>query len=215
MELAKFIDHTLLRPDCTKEDIARICQEAIEHQFAAVCVPPYYVKNAANILSEHRIKVATVVGFPMGYSAISAKVEEIKRAMNEGVDELDIVVNLNAVKNGDWAHVRNEVDSITRAVHLKGKIIKVIMETGLLEKDEIIRLCNICTDISVDFVKTSTGFSGDGASVEIIELLRSQLSDSIKIKASGGIRTAQQANELIVAGANRLGTSSGIAILAV
>ncbi len=213
MELGQFIDHTLLRPDCTRRDIENMCSEAIKHQFKAVCVPPYYVKDAADVLAESMVRLATVIGFPMGYSATPAKVEEIKRALNEGADELDVVANISALKNGDWAHVRNDIDSVTRAVHLKGKEIKIIIEAGLLEPEEVKKICGICANLEVDFVKTSTGINGKGASPEMVATMRSYLPRSVKIKASGGIRTKSQALQLLQSGANRLGCSSSIAII--
>jgi deoxyribose-phosphate aldolase len=209
MDLANVIDHTVLNPDSTAEDIRQLCKEAIKHNFVAVCVPPYFTKLAADLLKDTPIKVSTVVGFPMGYAATVAKVEEIKRALNEGATELDVVINIAAAKTGDWSHVRNDIDSMTRSVHLKGKVIKVILECGLMTDEELIRLCEICTDLGVDFVKTSTGFNGSGASVAHVQLLRKHLPKTIKIKASGGIKTPEFARELLEAGAARLGTSSG------
>ena len=213
MNLVSFIEHTLLKADCTKEDVLRICEEARQFNFCAVCVPPYLVKYAKQALKDSLIKVVTVIGFPMGYSAIAAKVEEIKRALNDGADELDVVVNIIAVKNKEWSHVKSDIDSTTRAVHLKGKTVKVIFETGLLSNEEIKKLCEICTEIEVDYVKTSTGYNGSGASPETISLLKQNLSKKIKIKASGGIRTKEAAIKLIEAGANRLGCSASIAIV--
>ncbi len=163
MELASFIEHTLLSADCTSEDVERICKEAMKFRFSAVCIPPYYVKDAVKFLSDSSVKVCTVIGFPLGYAAIAAKVEEIKRALNDEVDEIDVVVNISAVKNGDWGHVKSEIDSLTRAVHLKGKVIKLIFETALLSDEEIRKLCKICEEVELDFVKTSTGFQKAGA----------------------------------------------------
>ena len=211
MDLAAYIDHTILIPNCTANDIKRVCEEAIEYGFFAVCIPPYYVRQAARLLEETPVKIVTVVGFPMGYAAIPAKVEEIKRAIDEGADEIDIVINITAVKNGDWAHVRNDIDGVTMAVHLKGKKVKVIFETALLEDIEILKLCNICKEVGVDFVKTSTGYQG-GATVEQVKMLRANLPETIKLKASGGIRTTETARQMIAAGADRIGTSSGVSI---
>ncbi|MBR9921429.1 MAG: deoxyribose-phosphate aldolase [Bacteroidetes bacterium] len=213
MNIAQYIDHTVLKPDTTLADIRKVCVEAVEHKFCAVCVPPYFAKAAVDILEDMPVKVATVVGFPLGYSATVAKVEEIKRALNEGVDEIDVVINISAVKNGDWNHVRNDIDSMTRSTHLRGKAIKVILETAMMTEEEIIKLCEICNEIETDYVKTSTGFNAAGASVEHVELLRKHLKPAIKIKASGGIRSAEFAKELIEAGANRLGSSSGVKIV--
>ncbi len=213
MNFASVIDHTILKPDCSIDDIKRICSEAITHQFATVCVPPYFIKDASRMLDGENVKVSTVIGFPFGYSATAAKVEEIKRAINDDIDELDVVINIAAVKSGHWNHVKNDIDSITIAAHLKGKVIKVIFETSLLTKDEIKKLCTICNEKGVDFVKTSTGFSGGGATEEMVRFLKENLSPKIKIKASGGIKTKKQAEALIKAGANRLGTSSGLAFV--
>ncbi len=210
MDLARFIDHTLLKQDCVADEIKRLCEDAIQYGFAAVCVPPYYVKDVSHILEKHPSKVATVIGFPMGYAATPAKVEEIKRAIDEGVDELDAVVNLCAVKNGNWNFVKNEIESFTTATHMRGKILKVILETGLLSEKEILKLCEICAEAQVDFVKTSTGFAGQGATVEVVSLLRNSLPKSIKIKASGGIRERHFAEQLIGAGAERIGSSSSV-----
>lgn len=213
MNFASVIDHTILKPDCSIDDIKRICTEAVTHQFASVCVPPYFIKDAARMLEGEKVKVATVIGFPFGYTATVAKVEEIKRAINDDIDELDVVVNLAAIKSGHWNHVKNDIDSITMATHLRGKIIKIIFETSLLTKDEILKLCTICNEKEVDFVKTSTGFNGSGATEEIIRFLKENLSPTIKIKASGGIKTKEQAEALINAGADRLGTSSGLELI--
>ncbi len=212
MSLAHLIDHTILKPNCTKADVEKVCKEAIKYQFAAVCIPPFFVKDAVSILEETKVKVATVVGFPMGYATISAKVEEIKRALEEGVDEIDSVANIAAIKNGNWNTVKNDIDSVTRAVHMRGKMIKVAIETTLLTEEEIRRTCQICIDSGVNFVNTSTGYQG-GASVEAVKLLRAVLLDNIKIKASGGILNQKQANELVEAGADRLGCSASIAIV--
>lgn len=213
MKIASFIDHTVLKAETTLADVKRICSEAIEHQFAAVCVPPYYVAPARQALQDSSVRLATVIGFPMGYSATVAKVEEIKRAIDEGADEFDVVINVAAVKNGNWAFVRNDLDRMVTACHLRAKHIKVIIETGLLEEEEIRQLCTICNDLEPDYVKTSTGFNGAGANPEVIRLLRSLLKPEIKLKASGGIRTTEDARALIEAGANRLGASKGISIV--
>ena len=213
MSLANYIDHTLLKPDSHRVEIIKLCKEAVIHNFYAICIPPYFVKTAANALRNEKVKIATVIGFPLGYSATAAKVEEIKRALNDGAEEFDVVINVAAVKSGDWAHVESDIDSTTRMVHMKGKIIKLILETNLLEEEEIFKLCEICTKVGVNFVKTSTGYFG-GASTEIVETLRNKLPGSIKIKASGGIRNKADAKALIKAGADRLGSSAGIQIIA-
>lgn len=214
MPLASYIDHTILSPLCTAADIRKLCSEAIDRRFAAVCVPPFYVRDARQLLERSPVKLATVVGFPMGYSTTSAKVEEIKRAIDEGADEVDVVINICAVKNQNWNFVRNDLDSMATAAHLKGRQIKVILETGLMNEEEIRRLCDICLDVKPDFVKTSTGFNGPGATVPIVRLLHGLVRDSgIRVKASGGIRTKADAQAMIEAGASRIGTSSGVAIV--
>lgn len=214
MDLAQYIDHTLLKPTATTEDIRQLCREASEHHFAAVCVPPFFVRDAAQFLKDQPVKIATVAGFPMGYSTTSAKVEEIKKAADEGAHEVDVVVNICAIKSGNWNYTQNDINSMTTAAHLKGKQLKVILETGLMTEDEIRKLCEICREVEPNFVKTSTGFNGEGASVEIVELLRREMEGTtIKIKASGGIRTALDARSLVKAGADRLGSSSGVRIV--
>jgi deoxyribose-phosphate aldolase len=213
MNIASYIDHTLLKPDCTTEAIKALCEEAATHHFAAVCVPPFYTKLAANQLKDSRVKVATVVGFPMGYAPTPAKVEEIKRAFDDGADEVDVVINVCAVKDGNWNFIKNDIDSMSTAARLKGKVVKVIIETGLLTKEEIRKVCAICNEIEPNFVKTSTGFNGEGASVEAVTLMREELKKEIKIKASGGIRSLDAAAQMIEAGANRIGTSSGVALV--
>lgn len=213
MKLATFIDHTLLRPDSTLSDIQKLCEEATQFGFAAVCVPPYYVGRSSQLLEKKATKVATVIGFPMGYTTTVAKVEEIKRAIDEGVDELDVVVNVSAIKSGEWTDVQNDLDRMITTAHLRRKLIKVILETGLLTPAEIKRACEICRELKPDFVKTSTGFNGEGATIGMVKLLRENLSKEIKIKASGGIRTLEDALRLIEAGAVRLGTSSSVRIM--
>ncbi|HQU59055.1 MAG: deoxyribose-phosphate aldolase [Phaeodactylibacter sp.] len=213
MNLASYIDHTILKPDCTAKEIKKICDEAAQYGFYAVCVPPFYVKYAASVLEGKPVKIATVIGFPMGYTTTPSKVEEIKRAIDEGADEVDAVVNICAVKDGNWNFVANDVDSMCTAVHMKGKSIKIILETALLTEKEITKLCEIVLHSGVDFVKTSTGFNGQGATLEAVKLLKSLVGDKAKIKASGGIRTRLEAERFIEAGASRIGSSSGIAIV--
>lgn len=213
MKLATFIDHTLLRPDSTLSDIQKLCEEATQFGFATVCVPPYYVGRSSQLLEKKATKVATVIGFPMGYTTTVAKVEEIKRAIDEGVDELDVVVNVSAIKSGEWTDVQNDLDRMITTAHLRRKLIKVILETGLLTPAEIKQACEICQELKPDFVKTSTGFNGEGATIGVVKLLRENLSKEIKIKASGGIRTLEDALRLIEAGAVRLGTSSSVRIM--
>ncbi len=213
MKLSTFFDHTLLRPDSTLADIKKICEEAVEFGFASVCVPPYYVGRVAQLLEKSEVKVTTVIGFPMGYTTTMAKIEEIKRAINDGVDEVDVVINLGALKSGNWKDVKNDLDGMITAAHLKRKQIKVIIETGLLTEEEMKQICTMCRELKPDFVKTSTGFNGEGATVGVVKLLKTYLGKEIKIKASGGIRTLEDSLRLIEAGASRLGSSSSVRIL--
>jgi deoxyribose-phosphate aldolase len=215
MDIASYIDHTLLKADCTPADIRQICEEAQAFQFAAVCIPPYYVTEAVALLSQLQAKsrVATVVGFPMGYSSTIAKVEEIKRALDEGAEEVDVVINICAVKSGQWGFLQNDIDSMTTAARLRGKKIKTIIETGLLTDEEIRKVCDILLEVQPDYVKTSTGLLGKGPTPEVIKTLAELVQDKIKIKASGGIRTRAEAEAMIKAGAHRIGTSAGVAIV--
>lgn len=213
MDLEKYIDYTLLKPDTTADNVRQLCSEALDVGFCAVCIPPIFVPEAFQALQGSSVKIATVVGFPLGYSATVAKVEEVKRAIDEGVHELDMVINLAAVKSQNWNFVRNDIDRVVTSVHLKGKLIKVILETALLTDAELERLGQICNELGVDFVKTSTGYNGSGATVAVVQKLRALMKPSIKIKASGGIRTAKAAKALIEAGADRIGTSAGMQIV--
>lgn len=215
MDIAGYIDHTLLRVDCTADEIRQLCEEAKTHQFAAVCVPPFFVQLAAQFLEDHfpKVKIATVVGFPMGYSSTPAKIEEIKRAFDDGADEVDAVINLCAVKGKNWSYVANDIESMTTAARLRGKRIKLILETGLLNELELEKLSEYILQSEPDFVKTSTGFHGTGAELSKVLFLRKLLGDKIAIKASGGIRSKEDAIGFIQAGATRIGTSSGVELL--
>lgn len=207
------IEHTILKADTSLADIEKLCKEAVEHQFAGVCVPPFFVKTAKQLLKNTSVKVVTVVGFPLGYNTTPAKVEEARKAIDEGADEIDMVINIAALKKNDFNYLINDIQSVATLVQLKGHVIKVIIETALLTDEEKIKLCEICSHIGVDFVKTSTGFSTSGAKKEDIALIRKNLPDSIRIKASGGIKTKEQAIELVKAGADRIGASNGVALI--
>jgi deoxyribose-phosphate aldolase len=209
--LAGIIEHTILKPDCSLEDVRRVCEEANQYGFVGVCIPPFFVRDAKRILGENsRVRLATVVGFPMGYSAIAAKSEEIKRAVEDGADEIDAVVNIAAVKSGNWNHVRHDVDGIARATHIRGRVSKLILECGLLTEAEIRQIAEIAQGEGIHYLKTGTGFHGYPATEEMVRLLKSLAGNTMKVKASGGIRTRAGAEALIKAGADRLGTSSGI-----
>jgi len=210
-ELAKYIDHTLLKPQAGKEEIEKICSEAREHGFAAVCVLPYYVQLAKNLLEETGVLVATVVGFPLGATYTSAKVNEVKMALKAGADEIDMVINFSALLDGDEDEVRNDISQVVEAA--EGKPVKAIIETCFLNKEQKIKATRIAQEAGVEYVKTSTGFGSGGATVEDVRLFRETLQGKAKIKASGGIRDREKALEMIEAGADRLGTSSGVAIM--
>jgi deoxyribose-phosphate aldolase len=213
MNIAQYIDHTILKPTTLLSDIEKVCAEALEYQFAAVCVPPLFVKKANELVRNPSIKIATVIGFPFGYNAIEAKVAEIILAIVDGAEELDMVVNISAIKNNDWNFIANEINTILPIIKSRKKVIKVIIESGILTDDEIIKCCDIYGAAGVDYVKTSTGYAEKGASVHAVKLIRNHLADNVKIKASGGIKTYQFAKELIDAGATRLGCSSSVQIV--
>jgi deoxyribose-phosphate aldolase len=212
-EIAAAIDHTLLKPGILVEDVNKLCQEAIEYKFAAVCVPPPFIKQVKLALKNSNVKVATVIGFPFGYSAVEAKLAETLLAIVDGADELDVVVNFTAIKNTDWQLVANEINHLLPIIKNNQRVIKVIIESGVLTDDEIIKCCELYAAAGVDFMKTSTGYAEAGASVHAVALMRKHLGPHVQIKASGGIRTAEFASELMDAGATRIGCSSGVAIV--
>jgi deoxyribose-phosphate aldolase len=211
--IAKYIDHTVLKPTTLLGDIEKLCTEAMQYGFAAVCVPPLFVKKAVALVAGSDIKVATVIGFPFGYSAIEAKVAETVLAIVDGADELDVVINISAIKNNDWQFLANEINSLMPIIRQKGKIVKIIIESGVLTDNEIIQCCDLYGTAGVDFMKTSTGYAEKGATVEAVTLMRRHLADAIKIKASGGIKSYTFAQQLIAAGADRLGCSSSVQIV--
>lgn len=195
-------------------DIKKICEEATQYGFAAVCIPPSLVSVARRELHIARPPlVATVIGFPFGYSVLKAKLSEAEQALADGAGELDMVINLTALRSGDWTYLEKEISYLTDYVHVQEKVIKVIIESGILTDEEIIRCCAICSKAGVDFVKTSTGYAEKGATIEAVQLMRRHLPTSIKIKASGGIRTYDFATQLIAAGADRLGCSASVEIV--
>ena len=207
--LPEYVESTNLKPDCTLQQITSLCEEAITSGFYGVCVSPYYVQSAKKILKKSPVKIITVVGFPLGYSTTSAKVEETKKAIISGADEVDMVINIAALKSGDLQTVQNDIQAVVTACHLQNKVCKVILETAYLTEAEIKQVCRMCVDADTDFVKTSTGYANQGATVESVQLLHTILPKKIKIKAAGGIKSIEQALELIEAGAARIGTSSG------
>ena len=213
MPLNKYIDHTILKPTCLVSDIEKLCAEAKQYDFAAVCVPPNFVKLAKEKLAGSTVQVATVIGFPFGYSATEAKIAEIILAMVDGADELDVVANISAIKNGDWSAIADEINHIMPIIRSKNKVVKIIIESGVLTDDEIIKCCDIYGIAGIDYLKTSTGYAEKGASVEAVKLFRKHLPDQVQIKASGGIRDYATAKLMIDAGATRIGCSAGVAIV--
>lgn len=213
MQLNRYIDHTLLKPAALIADIENLCSEARQYNFAAVCVPPLFIKTVKKQLQNSDVKVATVIGFPFGYSAIEAKLAEILLAIVDGADELDMVINFTALKNNDWQYLANEINHIIPVVKQNKKVIKLIIESGILTDEEIIRCCEMYTQAEIDFLKTSTGYAEKGASVHAVRLMRKHLPATIQIKASGGIKTYRFAKELIDAGATRIGCSSSLQII--
>jgi len=211
--VASYIDHTLLKPVCTSADIYKLCREAIEYGFAAVCIPPFVVNEAFQVLKGTQVKTATVIGFPMGYSSIRSKMTETDQAIAEGADELDVVINLIALKNGDWSYLEKEMQQLVSIIHGQGKIIKVIVESGIITREELTACCELYGRLDIDFMKTSTGYAERGASVSDVLQMRNKLPGHVKIKASGGIRHFAFAKELIESGADRLGCSASLKIV--
>ena len=214
MTLAARIDHTLLRPDCTEAQIIQLCDEAAAQGFATVCVPPCYVALAAGQLAGTAVGICTVVGFPLGYATSAAKFKEAEVALYDGATELDMVLNISALKSGKAEAVQAEILDLADLCHVHQALLKVIIETALLSEDEIVLAAGLCVAGEADFVKTSTGFASRGASLADIELLRRSLPATMRIKAAGGIRTRAAADALIAAGADRIGSSNSLAMLA-
>jgi deoxyribose-phosphate aldolase len=213
MQLHQYIDHTILKPTTTVADIEKLCAESIKYQFAAVCVPPPFVKKAKELTVGNSVKTATVIGFPFGYSAIEAKIAEVLLAMVDGADELDIVINLIALKNNDWQYLANEINHLIPIVKQQNKTVKIIIESGVLTDDEIMKCCELYGASGIDYLKTSTGYAEVGATIEAVKIMRQNLPVHVQIKASGGIRTYDFAKQLIEAGATRLGCSASVAIV--
>ncbi|TRO42899.1 deoxyribose-phosphate aldolase [Candidatus Bathyarchaeota archaeon] len=213
-KLASYIDHTLLKPQASENDISRVCREAIEYGFFSVCINPSYVSLVSNFLKNSSVKVCSVLGFPFGANTLDVKILEAKKAIQDGANEIDMVINLGAMKSGKYQQVKDEINAIVEQVkQYNNTAVKVIIETGLLNRDEKILACKIVKESKADFVKTSTGFNTSGATIADVKLLRQVVGPNFAIKASGGIRTYNNAMQLINAGANRLGTSSGVLIL--
>ena len=213
MNVAPYIDHTILKPTTAPDDVIKVCNEALEYAFAAVCIPPPFVKQAGELLRGSDVKVATVIGFPFGYSTEAAKLAEVFQALEDGAEELDIVINISFAKSGLWNELESEMKQLIAPVHENGKVVKVIIESGVLTDEEIITCCRIYAKLGADFVKTSTGYAETGATLSAVQLMRANLPSHIRLKASGGIRTYEAAKMYIEAGADRIGCSAGVAII--
>lgn len=211
MELNKYIDHTNLKANATKEDIKKLCDEAIKYKFASVCVNPCYVELASSLLKDTNIEVCTVIGFPLGANNIRTKEYEAIIAIENGASEVDMVINVGALKDKDYEYIKEEIESVRDAID--GHVLKVIIETCYLTDDEIKKMTEICNETFVNFIKTSTGFGTRGASVHDIEIINKYRNELLEIKASGGIKDIETAEAMIKAGATRLGTSSGVKLM--
>ncbi len=213
MNLNLYIDHTLLKPEATYAQIEKLCAEAREHKFFSVCVNSYFVKKSVALLQGSGVKVCTVVGFPLGASTMETKRFEAMKAAAEGATEIDMVMNISAVKSGDWQYVQDDMSSLAQVCHQQGGLLKVILENCLLTNEEKKRACELAVRAGLDFVKTSTGFSTGGATEEDVRLMRATVGPKMGVKASGGIRDAATALKMIEAGATRLGTSASVEIV--
>lgn len=211
-DIARMIDHTLLAPNATSEDIRRLCREAAENDFASVCIQPCYVPLAVECLKGSRAKVCTVIGFPLGVNCTEIKAAEAAKAVADGADEVDMVLNRSLVADGRWVEVQKDIEAVVAAA--KGRLVKVILEATELQPDELAEAARTAVAADADFVKTSTGFVGGGARVEDIRIMKEAVGDRAQIKASGGIHSYDEAMAMIAAGATRIGASAGLAIIA-
>ena len=211
MELNKYIDHTNLKADATIRDIEKLCDEAVKYKFASVCVSPYYVPLAHELLEDSNVNVCTVIGFPLGQNTTSTKAYEAIEAINNGADEIDMVINIAALKNEDYDYVKEEIEEIRDSID--GKVLKVIIETCYLTQKEITKMTEICNKTFVNFIKTSTGFGTGGATFEDVALMKKYVGDEVEVKAAGGIRDADTFIKMIENGATRIGTSAGVSII--
>ena len=209
-EILKHVDHTQLKPFATWEDIQKLCEEAIEFQTASVCVPPAYIKRIADTYKD-KIEICTVVGFPLGYSVTEAKVTEVRQAIADGASEIDMVVNISDVKNGDYDKVEQEIKALKEICGTH--VLKVIIETCFLTEEEKIAMCKAVTNAGADYIKTSTGFGTGGATVEDIKLMKAHVGQAVKIKAAGGVKTREDLETFLSLGCERIGTSSAVGLL--
>jgi len=211
--VAALIDHTLLKAEATRSDIARICREALQYRFASVCVNSVFVQQVFEALRNSPVKTCVVVGFPLGANLPQVKLDEARVALEQGAQEIDMVIHIGGLKAGDDAAVRSEIESFTRLVHERGAVLKVIIETALLTEEEKVRACRAARDGRADFVKTSTGFSTSGATIGDVQLMRREVGREMGVKASGGVRTLDDLLAMVEAGATRIGTSNGVKIM--
>lgn len=213
IDIARIIDHTLLRPEATAADIRKVCTEARKYRFASVCVNPYWVPIAASELAESSVKVCCVAGFPLGANATRIKVAETEAAVRDRAREIDMVINIGELRGGNPDAVREDIRGVVNAAHASGAIVKVILETALLDDPQKTIACTLAKEAGADFVKTSTGFGPGGATVHDVELMRRLVGDAMGVKASGGIRTLEDARRMIAAGATRIGASASVSIV--
>ncbi|MBF7016542.1 deoxyribose-phosphate aldolase [Staphylococcus durrellii] len=211
MNYAKYIDHTLLKPESTKEQIDKIISEARDYEFKSVCINPTHVNYAAQQLVNTKVMVCTVIGFPLGASTTATKIYETEDAIKNGADEIDMVINIGALKDGSFEAVQKDIEGVIGAAN--GKTVKVIIETCLLTDEEKVRACELSKAAGADFVKTSTGFAGGGATPEDVKLMKQTVGDDLEVKASGGVRNLEDFNAMIEAGATRIGASAGVQII--
>lgn len=211
MNPAKLIDHTILKPVASKEDVRRICDEAKQHGFFSVCINPYWVAYAKELLQGTDVKVCTVIGFPLGANTTAVKEYETRDALKNGADEIDMVINLGALKSGDYDTVLNDISAVRKAC--EGHILKVIIETSQLTEEEKVKTCELAAKAGADFVKTSTGFTGGGATAADVALMRKSVPANMQVKASGGVRSREDFDAMVAAGATRIGASSGVKII--
>lgn len=211
--IARLIDHTILKPEAARADVEQVCQEALAYGFASVCVNPYWVPLVAAQLAQSEVAVCTVIGFPLGATSTAAKVAETRSALADGAREVDMVINVGALRSGDLDIVQRDIASVVEAAHGGGAIVKVILETSLLEEAQKLSACRLTVAAAADFVKTSTGFGASGATVEDVALMRGAVGPAVGVKASGGIRTLADLQKMVAAGATRIGTSAGVAIV--
>lgn len=211
MNYNKMIDHTVLKADTPLETVKRICDEAMEYNFASVCINPCHVAYCADYLKESDVNVCTVIGFPLGANTSAVKAFETKDAIANGADEIDMVMNIGALKDKNYDLVRDDIKAVVDAAN--GTLVKVILETCLLTKEEIQKACQLCVEAKADFVKTSTGFSTRGATIEDVRIMKEAVNGKAKVKAAGGVRTPEDMVKIVAAGADRIGTSAGCSLI--